>query len=101
MGLERAVWVDLKQLYRRGAPEEAAGLHPRLRDDLDLDIEVLGILHEWTRSGRGLWLGVVSFEVPYREGEGNRHRAVRQLVPAYAMRPQNRPPSPLTGPAPG
>jgi hypothetical protein len=93
MGLSRPVWIDLQGLYR--LPVNRVGddaLLPRLGQELHLEGEVAGTLHEWTRSARGLWLGVVSFAVPLAHDRSQRLELRRQLVPAYALRPRSAPP---------
>lgn len=93
IGLSRPVWVDLNGLYRLPVDESRDGdLIPRLGEELHLDGEVVGTLHEWIRSARGLWLGVVTFAVPFAEDRSQRLHLQRQLVPAYALRPRSAPP---------
>ena len=88
-GLERQVWVDLTNLYRLPVDESREGeLLPRLGQELLLEGEVAGTLHEWTRSARGLWLGVVSFGVLFSADRSQRFYLQRQLVPHYALRPK-------------
>jgi hypothetical protein len=95
----RAVWVELTNLYRLPIDESRDGeLRPKIAHELRLEGEVAGTLHEWTRSARGLWLGVVTFAVPFADDRSQRLHLQRQLVPAYALRPKPtpayRPPTP-------
>lgn len=93
IGLSRPVWVDLADLYRLPVNESRDGeLLPRIGEELHLEGEVLGTLHEWTRSARGLWLGVVTFAMPYADDRSQRLYLQRQLVPAYVLRPRSTPP---------
>lgn len=87
--LNRAVWVDLTNLYRLPVDESRDGrLLPSIGTELHLEGEVAGTLHEWTRSARGLWLGVVTFAVHFTDDRSQRVHLQRQLVPAYALRPK-------------
>lgn len=91
-GLRRPVWVDLAALYRLPVDESRDGeLLPRFGQELHLEGEVAGVLHEWTRSARGLWLGVVDFAVPFADDRSQRMHLQRQLVPYYALRPRTAP----------
>jgi hypothetical protein len=92
IGLSTPVWVDLTALYRLPVDESRDGeLLPRLGQELDLGGEVAGTLHEWIRSARGLWIGVVSFAALLAEDRSKWLDLRRQLVPAYALRPRPEP----------
>jgi hypothetical protein len=80
--LRRPVWVKLEALWM----PRGEGVAVEKDDDLILTSEVAGTLDRWERSGRGEWLGMVSFEVPTRADEPM--KLERQMVPAYALRPR-------------
>lgn len=87
--LNKPVWVNLTGLYRLPLDESLGDrLLPKIGTELHLDGEVPGTLHEWTRSARGLWLGVVTFALLFADDRSQRLDLQQQLVPAYALRPR-------------
>jgi hypothetical protein len=76
VGLARPVWINLERLFTTEGDTRA--------DQLSLDGEVPGTLHEWHRSSRGEWLGVVSFDI--HTGAGETVSFLRQLLPQDVIR---------------
>lgn len=81
----RPVWVQLDALCIRRPDGPASTLNTR--HALDMTAQALGILHHWLRYGKGDWLGLVSYHVPFADGRKEQLYMERQLVPAYALRP--------------
>lgn len=50
--------------------------------------QVPGRLHGWFATGKGDWLAVVDFAIPYVDGRRNKLEVADQLVPSYAVRPR-------------
>ena len=82
VGLARPVWINLERLFTSEGDTRA----DQLDDRLSLDGEVPGTLHEWHRSSRGEWLGVVSFDI--HTGAGETVSFLRQLLPQDVIRPR-------------
>jgi hypothetical protein len=78
--LSTPVWVNLEMLL----PCKSTREPPAKDDDLRVVGEVAGVLQEWVRGSRGLWLGLVRFDLSTVSGESVALES--QLVPEYAMR---------------
>jgi hypothetical protein len=100
--LGRPVWVRLEHLFLASADITRAPPSPPRAPGPDLDApappgsvllegDVPGVLMEWNRSARGLWVGLVSLELGYADGRHERMRLSPQLVPEYALRPRAAP----------
>jgi hypothetical protein len=81
--LARPVWINLEKLF----VSDPTPPSEHLEGHLSLDGEVPGKLHEWHRSARGEWLGVVSFDIHTIAGETVSFN--RQLLPQDAIRPRS------------
>ena len=75
----KAVYVSLDALFP--PPEPSSGV-----EGLELRGWAAGALQRWERSTTGQWVGIVTFVV--RRSDGTTFKAVEQLVPAEALRPQ-------------
>jgi hypothetical protein len=75
------VWVRLEALYPHpsDAPQTSVG------DGLDLVGNAPGLLSNWVRSARGMWLGICNFAIPYADGRPQPYWVHDHLVPAYAL----------------
>jgi hypothetical protein len=78
----RPVWIRLNILYAHpaDAPQTSVG------DGLDLVGNAPGLLSNWVRSARGMWLGICNFAIPHADGRPQPYWVHDQLVPAYALR---------------
>jgi hypothetical protein len=65
-GQNRPVWVQLDSLCIR-RPDAPAST-PNTRHALDMTAQAIGILHHWLWYGKGDWLGLVSYHVPFADG---------------------------------
>lgn len=79
-----SVWVRLDLIYVRalGAPSRM------VETGLDMTGQVPGRLHGWFTTGKGDWLAVVDFDIPYVDGRRSKLEVADQLVPSYAVRPR-------------
>ena len=73
------VWVDLDRLWPAPARRRV------VIDGLDLTGHARGLIFRWLRSAEGVWIGLVSYEVGYRDGRRDRVLFRNQLVPAWAL----------------
>jgi hypothetical protein len=74
-----AVMVSLDALF---PPPQARST----ADGLELRGWAPGALQRWERADTGEWIGMVTFLI--KRSDGSSYRAVDQLVPAGALRPQ-------------
>ncbi len=65
------------------------GEHPTGVDGLELRGWAPGALHRWVRSTDGEWVGVCTVLIGH--SDGSTYKAVDQIVPAQALRPQHGP----------
>lgn len=79
----KAVWVDLSVAYPPPQP------HRETPDGIDFRGNASGWLAGWWRTGDGLWLGVVTFDVGYYDGRRHRITFRDQLIPASALSTRN------------
>jgi hypothetical protein len=77
----RPAWINVPALFPDNIESGRV-----IVDGLDLTREVQGTVHYWLRGGRGLWIAVASFSIPFLDGRDRPFRAERQLVPATAIR---------------
>lgn len=76
------VWVRLDAVYRRN-PEVPHRIAP---SGLDMEGEVPGLLSTWFETGKGNWIGIVTFKIPYADGRSQALTVRDQMVPDYALR---------------
>ena len=74
-----AVWVHLDLLWP--VPQQRR----TIIDGLDFRGRARGLIFRWLRTGDGLWVGVVSYEIAYCDGRPQRVLFRNQLVPGHAL----------------
>jgi hypothetical protein len=85
-GRSREVWINLDLLYPRDP-----GVSPtRAVSGVDMTGVIPGVLHDWVRSGTGVWYGKCAFKLFYLDGRTYVHELHDQLVPVFALRQRDR-----------